>query len=211
MWTAKLSSKEGGGFLRQYAVKFNVMITGYPISSYQFGKYTYTNIVGIVSGEENNKRKCLSALSREKENLSFESKKDFFIMTNKEPSPKIALYFAMVLYLKPIVLYPTGEYILEIGSWQKDKIQRFITVLKKEWQMKLLKLSKEEIGTISFIGVPPELTGKQKAALEIAIKNGYYDFPRKIDLEKLSKIMRVSLSTYRQHLRVAERKFIAMY
>jgi len=54
----------------------------------------------------------------------------------------------------------------------------------------------------------PELTQKQKRALEIAINNGYYDYPKKIKMEKLAKIMGVSYSTYQQHLKTAEGKIV---
>jgi predicted DNA binding protein len=44
--------------------------------------------------------------------------------------------------------------------------------------------------------------------LNIAIKNGYYNFPRKNDLNKLSKIAKVSKQTFQENLRKAENKLI---
>jgi predicted DNA binding protein len=208
MWVAKLSSNEGG-FLRKYAIAHHVILTGYPISSYQSGKFLHTTVAGNVFGEEDNKKKFLHDLSHEKELLSFEHKDDFFIINYKELSGKIGLYSSFIIYLKPIILYPSGKYVLEIGSWQKEKIQGFIKLLEKERKIKLLKFHQEKIGTISVIGVSPELTQKQKSALELAILSGYYDYPRKIDLDKLSKHMHISLSTFRQHLRVAEKKIMS--
>jgi predicted DNA binding protein len=208
MWTAKLSSTDDKGFLRKYAVGHNVSITGYPIASYQSGKFIRTTIAGTVHGEEKNKRNCLLQLSKEKALVYFESKDDFFIASYLEPLSSIALYSSFIIYLKPIILSPNGEYVMEIGSSQKEKIQKFISLLEKERKMKLLRFKNEKIGTISVIGLSPELTKKQKTALELAIKLGYYGYPRKIDLEKLSKQMHVSLSTFRQHLRIAENKFL---
>jgi predicted DNA binding protein len=57
----------------------------------------------------------------------------------------------------------------------------------------------------------PELTDKQKTAIELAIKNGYYEYPRKIELKKLAKIMKVSYSTYQAHLRKAEKSLIPFF
>ena len=54
----------------------------------------------------------------------------------------------------------------------------------------------------------PNLTQLQKQAIELAIQQGYYRTPRKIDLRKLARIMNLSLSTYQQHLRAAEEKLI---
>ena len=47
---------------------------------------------------------------------------------------------------------------------------------------------------------------KQKTALDLAIKYGYYNYPRRIGLEELSKEMNISLSTFKQHIRVAKKK-----
>ncbi|MFC1774989.1 helix-turn-helix domain-containing protein [Nanoarchaeota archaeon] len=52
------------------------------------------------------------------------------------------------------------------------------------------------------------MTTKQKRAFELAISNGYYDFPKRIDINKLAKMMGVSFSTYRAHLKKAESKLM---
>ncbi len=54
----------------------------------------------------------------------------------------------------------------------------------------------------------PKLTKKQKQALILAVENNYYGYPRKIKLEKLAKIMKISLSTYQFHLAKAEAKLL---
>ena len=54
----------------------------------------------------------------------------------------------------------------------------------------------------------PDLTKKQKQALELAINNGYYDYPKKITMEKLAKLMKISYSTYQQHLKTSESKIM---
>ena len=52
----------------------------------------------------------------------------------------------------------------------------------------------------------PKLSPKQKEAVELAVKNGYYEFPRKIDLEGLAKLSKVKRQTYQENLRRAEKK-----
>ena len=54
----------------------------------------------------------------------------------------------------------------------------------------------------------PKLTAKQKTALVSAVENGYYGYPRKVKLEYLAKLMKISLSTYQFHLAKAEAKLM---
>jgi DNA binding protein with HTH domain len=53
------------------------------------------------------------------------------------------------------------------------------------------------------------LTGKQRAVIIDAFKNGYYDFPRKIGSEALAKKLGIREPTLVVHRRKAERKLFA--
>jgi len=52
------------------------------------------------------------------------------------------------------------------------------------------------------------LTTKQRRALELALRNGYYERPREIDLATLAERLGISKSAVSQRLRSAERKLI---
>ncbi len=76
---------------------------------------------------------------------------------------------------------------------------------------KLIFIKEKQIKNISIIQQQPELTDKQKTALELAIKNGYYKYPRKIELKRLAKLMNLSYSTYQAHIRKAEQKLLPFF
>lgn len=42
----------------------------------------------------------------------------------------------------------------------------------------------------------------------LAVKEGYYQAPKKIGLRKLAQMMKISLATYQKHLQKAESKVI---
>ncbi|GAI84170.1 unnamed protein product, partial [marine sediment metagenome] len=97
----------------------------------------------------------------------------------------------------------------EIGSWEKGELSKFIkNVEKLSIEFKLLKFHKTNVDNVFFPKLMPNLTDKQKRSIELAIQEGYYESPRKIDLRKLAKKRNISLATYQQHLRTAEEKLI---
>ena len=61
------------------------------------------------------------------------------------------------------------------------------------------------------MSVNPHLTVKQKKAFELAVNNGYYEYPRKITLSQLASILGISFSTYQKHLRKAEQKILPFF
>ena len=206
MWTAKIRLLKQEGVFKKFAIKYNLSMAGYPISFHKVGNFMHTTIAGIVYGDKSNKQACLKELAKDKSVIFLESSGDFLITVIKESMETYILYDPMILYTKPIMLYPNGDYIAEIASWRRANIEKLLRFLKKHRVAELLKFKKQKISNISVVGILPELTDKQKGALELAIKLGYYNYPRRIDLRKLSKRMKLSLSTYREHLRIAEKK-----
>ncbi len=58
--------------------------------------------------------------------------------------------------------------------------------------------------------VPPRtLTPRQAATIETAFRLGFYDFPRRTNLQEIARILRVSRATALEHLRRAEAKMLA--
>ena len=63
----------------------------------------------------------------------------------------------------------------------------------------------ENLGVLNIL---PKLTEKQEKAVYLAIKSGYYEYPRKTDVKGLAFKEGLSFSTFQEHLRKAENKLI---
>ena len=72
----------------------------------------------------------------------------------------------------------------------------------------MLSIKEQDFTDLFIPHIMPKITEKQKEAIQLAIREGYYDFPRNIHLNELSKITGVSRVTYLEHLRKAECKII---
>jgi predicted DNA binding protein len=53
-----------------------------------------------------------------------------------------------------------------------------------------------------------DITDRQLAALQLALENGYYEQPRGTSLRDLADMTSVARSTFEEHLRKAENKFL---
>ena len=98
-----------------------------------------------------------------------------------------------------------------VGCLDRKELMKIINASEKHYHGELLSLKEEKISSVSLINVFPNLTKKQKDCLEIAYKNKYYDYPRKINILKLAKSINRSYSTFQEHLRKAEKKIIESF
>jgi len=86
---------------------------------------------------------------------------------------------------------------------------KFVTSRAGDLRQAVSRLSGEGIDTriveISPLSQRPSLTRRQKEILAMAVANGYFEFPRRISLTGLSKMVMVKPSTLSEILRSAER------
>jgi hypothetical protein len=90
---------------------------------------------------------------------------------------------------------------------------RFITRNPSDLRRVLSGLENQGVGT-KIVGVAPlerktELTGRQKEIVTTAVAQGFFEFPRKVSLTELSKLVGVKPSTLSEILRNAERRIMA--
>ena len=68
-----------------------------------------------------------------------------------------------------------------------------------------------EISEIAKLSTKQKLTSKQEKVLKSALELGYFDYPKRVSTEDLSKRLGVAPSTLNEILRRAERKIIQVY
>lgn len=199
------SSKQ---LLGSLAIKYQVSMTGYPLSYYKDKKSLYVIVAGLLFGEEENKKKLLRDMKKHKEIINFEASNDFVVAVTKQPIFTEPVYDPKIIRPSPVIINKEGFHIWDLASFDRKVLTRVLDFAEKYLGAKVIKFKQEIISNISFTQLLPELTDKQKKALEIAINQGYYDYPKKINMEKLAKIMGISYSTFQAHLKKAEGKLL---
>jgi hypothetical protein len=205
MWVVKLSYDGSGLFYGGLTKKYNITLSGYNLSSYiRNGKFHVVS-VGRVFGKEKNIKKALKELKNYKHMIYFEEINGFIILSLTENKPSRIFYSPLFIYPSPILI-ENGKYTMTVGSWSRKEIEKLMKQCEKFPGYKLISLKEEKIRNISITGVQPDLTDKQRAVYELAVKKGYYEYPKKITLKELAKLSGISYSTLQQHLSYAEKK-----
>lgn len=216
MWIAKIKIKHDC-IIGNRCEKFKCISIGYPLDFYDEKGYRYYFHFEKLEGEEKNIKKFIESLKKDKNVLNLEAEKSTVFFTYKTKIKEIKKQGIMptqteikkVFYVKPVLVDNKGVEHWEIGSFNKEPLIRFIDLTKKQTKglkdFVLSKIIQTKLKEIHFPHIMPLMTDNQKKALDLAKKEGYYEFPRKIELKQLAKIMKISLSTYREHLRKAEK------
>lgn len=208
MWVLKARLDAKNFPLGNAAMKFNVSLTGYPLSCWKEGKALSVIMAGFLFGKEKDKKTLINYLKKSKILLNFETSGDFLIGIVKQPLAFEVMYNPKLIRTNPAILSHEGYVIWELASWDKTVLMKAFEFAKKYHGAKLLQLKKENINNIIVAGVIPKVTKKQKEALRLAIQHGYYDYPKKIGLVELAKKMKLAYSTFQAHLKKAEGKLL---
>lgn len=212
MWVAKLKLKHEDCVIGRRCLRFHVISIGIPFNSYKEEDRAYFSHFETLVGEQANIERFIDDIKDDPaiHNLEVQGNSIFFI--NEVPIQKsipTTHYNPKIFFIKPVVVDEAGSESWEIGSWDEVILRNFIVSLQKEhFDVKILKLQNEKINEIYFPQVMPFLTKGQKRALEIATQRGYYDYPRNVELIDMAKEAGISLSTFREHLRKAEKKIM---
>lgn len=214
MWYLKIKYKHSDCLYTDKSHELNISIFHYYLGSYVKGKYVYASAFQHFEGEEKNVQKYMCYLKSNKRVISLELfEKSVLLLTKnkKELKTYSTLYNPTFLYPNPAIVDSNGFEIVEIAFWEKKPLQDLISALEKDKttiHFEILKFVNRKMDDLYVTKLLPKLPTQQKKAIQLAYRFGYYEYPRKINLDKLAKIAKVSKATFREGLRRAEAKII---
>lgn len=208
MWRLRLRLDSRKQLLGTLAMKYGVSMTGYPLSYYKDERYLYLISAGILFGEERNKRALIRDLKRNPDVVKFEREGDFIINVTRQPFFSEPVYDPEIIRSNPVVINKDGYHVWDLASFNRKVLERVLKFAEKRLGAKIIGFRQEKISNINFTKLLPELTVKQKRAMDIAINAGYYEYPKRVKMEVLAKKMGISYSTYQAHLKKAEGKIL---
>jgi len=107
-----------------------------------------------------------------------------------------------ILYSNPITVQ-RGYEIHDVIATDPDRMKKMLEELSEIGELKILK-----VGDYKAEDSPVKLTAKQKEALNIALSQNYYSWPRKVNLAELALSSNISMRAFQERLRRAEAKML---
>ncbi|MFH1064595.1 MAG: helix-turn-helix domain-containing protein [Candidatus Woesearchaeota archaeon] len=210
MWTLKLEVDANNSTIGKLAIKHKIILHLFRICfSREDDNYYISSYAGVINGEPSATEEFKKDLENIDQIINKEFNDSFFVCSFREHKRYAAAFDPDIIFLEPWIINGcTGKHTLVISSWQKSKITEYSDAIKEHHESRITKITDTAVSNIFTFAVRPHLTEQQKKALAIAIKEGYYDYPRNIGLKELARISKISYSTFQAHLRKAEKKIL---
>lgn len=210
MWLLKLKIKHDCT-IGNRCEKFKVISYSIPLGNWKEKECSFTAERHTLKGNPQDIKDFLNNIKKDKRVTNFETSGNtmFFIGKSKEKIPS-SFYSQKMFFTKPVFVNEQGYEYWEIASHKKNILGQFLKKLEEQnyEHLEILKFKNVKLNNIYFPAIAPGLTEKQKQVFELAVEQGYYNIPKKTDLTKLAKTMKMSISTYQEHLKRAEAKII---
>jgi predicted DNA binding protein len=215
MWSLKFKVLNKDSIYTLLTNKYDVTDFFYPVDVYKKGKLFYILGIHLIEGDEKEKKRFANALKNHKKTINFEKHENMIIVLMKEEEKFYELIYDPSLYHPSPAIIKKGVELWSIASWERRKLENLMKEIER-WKTKfsdfeLLNLKQLNPHDIYFPRILPDIPEKQELAFTSALKHGYYNSPRKIDLVHLASMIKVSVSTFQENLRKAESKLLPFF
>ena len=214
MWYLKYKYKHNDCIYSPKISELGISVFFYHIGYYVKGNFIYTSAIQQLNGEEKNIKKYISYIKNHNQITNCEIYGNTILTLAKHrKNLKIyeSVYNPALIYPSPAYLSKEGFEIIELASWERKPLEEVIKTMKtgkNTTYFELLHFHKKDLEDVYVSRLLPKMPKQQEKSIKIAFENGYYNLPRKTNLDKLAKIAGVSKQTFRENLRKAEFKIL---
>ena len=216
MWYLKFKLRHDDCIFAPLVTKYNLAIEFFPLKQNMKGNYLCTSAIHIAKGEEKSIKRYLKDLKKSPRVMEMEVSKDIIFTLTKEFTDKEsyeAIYNDKILYITPGYNTPDGYEGWEVASWSRKPLENLIKAMEKAKNVthfEILRFEESGLDEVYILQLFPNLPKKQREAIELAYKLGYYKYPKKTNLDKLAEISRVSKQTFQENLKKAESRLMPL-
>ncbi len=214
MWIARFKLKDDEDIYSPLCERFNISFYAVPYTTFIKENKIHALVGGVISGNEENKKKFIHEVKKDKRVQSVEIHNDFIFVhathkLSRESRAEIKIFYnPEYIRVKPVHVSGDGWEYWEVACLDRNELNKLIDAAEKYYHGELFSVKEEKLKAITSLTITPNLTDKQLEALKLAYHEGYYEYPRTLTINDLSKRLKKSYSTFQEHLRKAENKLI---
>ncbi len=203
-----------GSTIIPFAKKYSLTGLSFPMNRFEKDGMIHLTTAHIILGKKENLEAYFEEIKKDKRlhNIEIEGNLVVYSIIAKKGASHLQMYLSPeLIFVKPIIIKPDGFEYLEVAALRKSVLTDFLKIAQKWVHIELQRITNEKIRDFYIPHLMPDITEKQKEAIKLAYKNGYYSFPKHTDIQRLAKIAGMSPSTFQEHLRKAEQKLIPFF
>lgn len=217
VWVIKFKLKDDKDVYSPVCRKMKVEFFAFPYTQFVKNRKIHLLVGGILSGSEENKERFVEEIKKDSRVESVERHHDhIFIHTihpiTRESKAEVKIFYnPQFIRVKPVHVSSDGWEYWEVACLEREELNKLFRAAKKYYHGELFFIKKEKMKGISILELTFDLTEKQLGALQIALKEGYYTYPRTLTLPAVARMVGKSYSTFQEHLRKAEGKLVTYF
>jgi predicted DNA binding protein len=208
MWSLKYEYYHKDCTYSPMCRKLGVRLHGQPINCYSKDEALYITAIHHVEGPSAAVRKYLAYLKKSSSRMERISDDTVFTLAKKTANLEYyqAIYTPQLFFPEPVLHDGKKEYG-HVMSWDRQVLVNLIEVIKSSHHtsfFKLLHLKNSPVHTMFTMRVVDGLTRNQREVFTFASREGYYAYPRRVNLGQIAKQFHISKSSCHETLRRAE-------
>lgn len=162
MWIAKLKCRHDC-LIGNRCKKFNIEATAYELGKSFKGKIQIANSFHQLFGEEKQINRFVRDLNKDKDIIHLELKNNSLFITEKKKNTPVKFYNRNIFIASPVTIDKKGYEKWEIGSFEREEINKFLGELDKIcYELEIISIKESNLQNIFFPKILPNLTDLQK-------------------------------------------------
>lgn len=209
MWVLKFKNWHKSCSIRPLCMKYNVTDFVYLLNYWKENNQVFYTELHILQGTEHNVNQFIKAMKKDPSIKKIERNGNQLTTLNQISGDKdiyAPVFDPQIIYVKPVTQRTDGFEDWELAAWNKETLMKVLQV--EDFEIELKSIEEEKLTHLFIPHIEPRLAPKQHEALQLAVKEGYYKYPRNTYLENLATISKTTRATFQENLRRAESKLI---
>lgn len=217
MWVARFRLMDDKDVYSPLCKKYKIEFFAFPYSNFVKNNALNLLVGGTVSGSKENKAKFLKDLKKDKRIKRVEVYHDFAFIHACHPFSKKAkaeiriFYNPQYIRVKPVHIASDGWEYWEVACLDRAELNKLVEAATVFYHGEIFSIRSEKLKNVTSLELAPSMTEKQAEAVRLAFKKGYYNYPRKLTIPQLARMVRRAYSTFQENLSKAENKIIGHF